>query len=670
MKNVTKSTLGWGFAATLAIGAGVWGCGGGQAGLEPRFVAVHNAMTAMGLAQTGPISEGSLPQGAEARVDITLDGGECYTFVALGTTQVRDLDLRILSADDEDVGRDTTHDRQAAAQVCPDRSGDYVVVVGMAAGQGGYTMSSWSGAPRRASGAGPQRGASGGGGSVGTCGSPLELEAGTPVHGSTQQGESVTQGSCASGTAREQVYRLELSGRAQVRAVIESSFDGALYMLRSCGQPQTEIACNDDAPSTTRSEISTTLDPGIYFLVVDGYGDESGEYDLIVEVSDLQSLASICGDAPPLPVGRPVSGSTQGLPNYFHASCAGGARSADRVYVLDVAARSRLRVSQQSDHDGSLYVRTSCEDPTSEIACNDDYVDNRHALVTAVVDPGRYYVYSDGFSSDQAGNFTLNAELTPAQGGGATADACGATGSLALGQQIEVDTFVALDDYAGSCGGQGAPDVVYELNVRNRSRLRAAITESQFEGAVYIQRTCGDASTEVACEAVPMGGEATLDTVLAPGRYFLVMDGQRPETFGAVKIQVALDDLAALQRTCRRAPILRPGRILNGDTSGESDDFRASCAGGAMSNDTVYRLRLRRRQIVRINLSSDYDGAVHLRRDCADVSTELACNDDQPDNRHSFIETTLDAGTYYVIVDGFRTGNAGPYTLDVQTSDP
>jgi hypothetical protein len=64
-------------------------------------------------------------------------------------------------------------------------------------------------------------------------------------------------------------------------------------------------------------------------------------------------------------------------------------------------------------------------------------------------------------------------------------------------------------------------------------------------------------------------------------------------------------------------------------------------------------------------MSSTYDGALHLRRDCADASTELACNDDQNDNRHSQIEGTYDRGTYYVIVDGFQTGNVGSYSLEL-----
>ena len=60
------------FPVWLAVGtAGLaLGCHTGGAGLEPRYVAVHNAMTAMGLAQTGAISEGRLEEGGEARLEV------------------------------------------------------------------------------------------------------------------------------------------------------------------------------------------------------------------------------------------------------------------------------------------------------------------------------------------------------------------------------------------------------------------------------------------------------------------------------------------------------------------------------------------------------------------------------------------------------------------------
>ncbi|MCS6797839.1 MAG: hypothetical protein NZ898_04815 [Myxococcota bacterium] len=648
----------------LAAAAVLAACGGAEPRLEPRYVTLHNTLTAMGLAQSAPLNQGSLPEGAEARLSHTLHAGQCYTFVALGTEGVGDIDLRVLDESGEPLASDATTDPQASVHVCPTRDGRHDVLVRMARGAGGYLLTAWSGGPTTAV-AGRTSVPSG----QGTCASPLALAVGRPVTGSTATASNAMSGSCAEGSAPEQVYRLVVEQRAQLSAVLQSGYDGVLYLLRTCGDARTEIVCNDDSPDTSRSEISATLDPGTYFLVVDGYASESGNYDLIVSFTDLQDLGAVCGDAPSLLVGHTVSGTTLGQPSYFQATCAAGARSPDRVYALDVPGRSRLRITQQSDHDGALYLRRQCAEAASELACNDDFVDNRRSLLRAVLDPGRYYVFSDGYAQGAAGAYSLLAELAPVQGGGAPGDTCADATPTSMGQELVLDTFQARDDLRGSCGGAGSPDAVTSITVPARSRLRVTARETQMNGVLYLQRTCGDTAQEVACSILPVGGEGTLDAVVQPGTYHLVLDGTSADEFGSARLVIEASDVGELERLCRSAPPIRPGRVVRGDTSGAADRFQATCAGGARSPDTVYRLRLARRSLVRIHLSTpNWDGALHLRRDCANPSTELACNDDHNDNRHSYLEQTLDAGTYFLIVDGFSQGNQGAFTLDVSVS--
>ena len=73
---------------------------------------------------------------------------------------------------------------------------------------------------------------------------------------------------------------------------------------------------------------------------------------------------------------------------------------------------------------------------------------------------------------------------------------------------------------------------------------------------------------------------------------------------------------------------------------------------------------------MRISSEQQYDGAIYIRRNCTDMSTEVACNDDSGDNRHSIVDTVLDRGTYYVFVDGFANRSQGSFTMDVQLSNP
>jgi hypothetical protein len=661
------------------------GCGGGRM-LEPRYVAVHNAMTAMGLSQSGSISEGSLPEGGESLITSMMTPGTCYTILALGSGGVADIDVLVRDASGTEVAHDVTTDGQAAAQFCPSYGGEFTLAVRMTRGSGGYVVSSWSGGTSGASTGyyDPYSGAytdpslttaavepHGG---PGSCEAPYELAALTAVRGNTTGADAQMTGSCITGgNAPEHIYWFELAERSVVTAVLNSSYDGALYLLSECGDTRSEFACNDDAPTTSRSEVRANLEAGLYYVVVDGYGAGAGDYEVSLEVAPMRSEAEICDAANVLPIGTPVAGSTATSADYFAATCSGGSPGPDQVYALDIASRSRLRVRMQSVHDGALHIRTACTDASTEVACNDEY-GTGHNLINMTVDPGRYYVFADGGTASSLGDYSLLAETAPVSGGPAVAgESCGSAAPWdpATGTVLPADTFAATDDLAGSCGGSGSPDTVYRLDLRSRTRIRASFADAEFPPVAYIRRTCADTTTEVVCmNPMAAGGTVSVDQTLPAGTYYFVVDGAGgPDAFGAANMNLQLDDLGALEAACRGAPLVRPGTQITGSTATETDHFQATCAGGAMSPDRVYRLVLRRRSTVRISSEqTEWDGAIYLRSDCTDATTELGCNDDAGDNRHSMIETELEAGTYYLFMDGFSTSSSGDFTLDVEVT--
>jgi len=666
------------------------GCGSGGFQMEPRYVALHNTMMAMGYAQTGGLQEGTLSEGAETVSPLRVSAGECVTVVALAESGVRNVDLIVRDESGRELARDQTSDAQAAARFCAPYAGNFVATVRMVSGGGHFLVTSWSGGA--SSGSGDRYGGTdrygadryGGGerpstpvvapphGGPGTCEAPFELTASESRRGNTQTGDSSTAGSCVGGgRAPEQVYSIVLTQRSLVTASIDSTFDGTIYLLGACGQARSELACNDDAPTTEHSEVSVALDPGTYFLVVDGFGTASGEYEVRYTASPSRTAGELCRAATPLVPGGDVSGTTTGETGSFAGSCAG--QGADRVYSLDVTEASRARIRMQSSHDGVLYLRSSCADPSTELACNDDHQDTRHSLLTANLSPGRYFVFADGFTGaggpGAAGDFSLGVELAPAAGSGAAGESCANPLPHVAGQPITVDTFRFADDSAGSCGGQGAPDITYRVVLTSRTRVRATFPPgSEFQPLVYIQTTCGAVASEVACASA---GGTGLDQILAPGTYFITIDGNGANAFGAASVTLQMDDLGALETACRSAPLLRPGTQISANTSSSTDRFQATCAAGARSADQIYRLVIRRRSMVRIaSEQADFDGALYLRRDCMDAVTELGCNDDAGDNRHSIIETVLEPGTYFVFVDGFAESNQGAYTLDVDITTP
>lgn len=130
-------------------------------------------------------------------------------------------------------------------------------------------------------------------------------------------------------------------------------------------------------------------------------------------VASQPSSRGACSQVTSLLDGTTVTGSTAGLVDRAHASCARQALSGERVYSLhlDQPAHVSLRVS--ADYDVALYVRGDCADEVSELACNDDREDARHAGLDLDLAAGTWFIFVDGYDSDSEGNFSLTVRARP-----------------------------------------------------------------------------------------------------------------------------------------------------------------------------------------------------------------------------------------------------------------
>jgi hypothetical protein len=645
--------------AVLVLLATLGSCGGAST-LDARHASVQNTMHTMGLVPAMPISRLDLGRDASETLDVTLERNVCVTIVAIGEGSARDVDLTVRDSAGETVASESSRDSQASLQFCPSENGRFGVRVGAVGGSAQVLVSAYRDEGRRTRANVIASGDT-------SCENAMLLRPGERTTGNTALGTNTLNPSCADGAAPEQIFYFELTEPARASVTVESAFDAILSLRTGCASGA-EIACNDDYGDAQHSRVEANLSPGVYYAVVDGFPGATGEFSIELRLAEVKTEAEVCAAAAPLVFGQAAHSDNSDGSYAFQATCANGATGPEHVRKLTVDAKTRVRISQQSDFDGVLHLRSVCDRSTSELACNDDYDSVNRSLITAVLDPGDYFVISDGFGADRpsSGSYSVLAEAAPAQGSGADADSCAAPGSMSDAEPVQVDTFEAVDDFQGSCGGAGAPDTVYRLDLSKRSRVRMSTSHAQFDGVMYVRSRC-DGGEEKICRQFPMARNpaalGSLDVVLERGTHYVVVDGQRPDAFGAVQLDVTATDVVALERECESAPILVPGRTISGTTEGRPDAFRASCAGEAQSGDVVYRIRLKKRSHVEVNVSTSYDAALHLRRSCLDDASEIDCNDDHGDNRHSRVEATLEPGTYYVVVDGFRTGNEGSYEL-------
>ena len=122
---------------------------------------------------------------------------------------------------------------------------------------------------------------------------------------------------------------------------------------------------------------------------------------------------------------------------------------------------------------------------------------------------------------------------------------------------------------------------------------------------------------------------------------------------------------------CTNPYVIPPeGGLFIGSTTGMANDFTASCGASSGSPDAVFELTLSERKTVTVSTATTYDGTIHMHSSPCVGGAELACNDDSPDTRHSRITVTVNAGTYYIVKDGYSSSASGNYEMNVVITDP
>jgi len=502
---------------------------GGDPGVDPRLSTVHHTYAAIGMVQTGAIAEGSLRAGGEVRHRRDLDAHRCYQLLALGEG-IGGMELLVRDPEGRPLRRRSSADAQVALRVCPEEAGEHDVILRAAQGEGTYSLTTWET-------------------ETGSCGSPLplsladamELEQGDRrwvVEGSTEGADALLAGTCIGDTAPEQVYVLEVREPSRLRASLVSEYDGGLYLSSACGNPQQEIACNDDAGDVRHSRVVAAVEPGQYYLVVDGFGSGSGDYRLDIDTVPAEAVVAACDQARRLP--SEASSLPDSTHDYFDSDCNpnGGAET---VYAVHVAERSRVRVSRTGGGVGAIYFRTGCEPEAAEITCGIH-------RASAVLDPGTHYVVVEG----RGGGVEASAEVLQ-RGDGACAGA--PVQDLPLDGRVSGDTRGYENRLGASCGGHAlSGEMVYRLHIENATTVRLLLM-SEHDAVLHLRTDCGDDASEILCADDTVDNHHALAVrTLAPGDYFVVVDGFGEDSEGRFVLETTSSPAGALPTSAAAPP--------------------------------------------------------------------------------------------------------------------
>lgn len=193
-----------------------------------------------------------------------------------------------------------------------------------------------------------------------------------------------------------------------------TNFDTVLYVRSDDCVSGAEVACNDDADTCgLQSTVEVAVTAGQkYYIFVDGYGGESGDFTLTV------TPPTACDSATVIPASGGVFAGTTSGSSTLNATCGGGANGPEKVFQWTPSESGIAAISTcggTTNFDTVLYLKSGDCVRGAEVACNDDSCALQSLINPTVTAGETYFIVVDGFGSFGAGEFSLS--VSPPAGG-------------------------------------------------------------------------------------------------------------------------------------------------------------------------------------------------------------------------------------------------------------
>ncbi|MGK3986948.1 hypothetical protein WME99_28170 [Sorangium sp. So ce136] len=272
----------------------------------------------------------------------------------------------------------------------------------------------------------------------------------TTVEGDTSRGTGLFEGSCG-GSGPEQVHLFTPpAGQSGTLLVaLQSESNHGLYARAACADGFSELDCQDEnaamgsEPEEEEIEIVVSRGQTVPIFVDAHTQDDAGPYtldflffpavcgdgtiDLPEECDDDNTtggdgcsaectleLDAVCSDALVAVLGDNEGDTTTGT-SLFEGSCLGSGRP-EKIHTFTPPSDGTLFLTLSSETDLGMYVRTSCVDSGSQVACMDNVGDDGEEELDVRVDGGvPLFIFVDTVYSTDAGPYTLNLAFTPAR---------------------------------------------------------------------------------------------------------------------------------------------------------------------------------------------------------------------------------------------------------------
>jgi cysteine-rich repeat protein len=301
---------------------------------------------------------------------------------------------------------------------------------------------------------------------------------------------------------------------------------------------------------------------------------DCGDADCAVPCTDA------CFSPPVLAANTTLYGTTLGHGSTLAASCSDAAPSGREVaYQVNISADGKLDVVLSSDQALSVSLRSSCEDVGTELSCG-----SQTRLTRSVYAGETYFVFVDGASSEDAGDYVLDVQMRQQACGDAIRDAgeecddgnindgdgCDPDCNLEASESEPNDGLAQANSYDSpwfaQIGAEGDEDY-YSVTLDQTSSTLVVSTQNLGDGAcaynlmdTAVEIFDTDARGNVLRATDDDGGDGKCSLAIAPGllagTYFVrvkAADGASPDNFPYrldIDVAVCGDGLLSFGEEC------------------------------------------------------------------------------------------------------------------------
>lgn len=249
----------------------------------------------------------------------------------------------------------------------------------------------------------------------------------------------------------------------------------------------------------------------------------------------------------------------------------------------------------------------------------------------------------------------------------------GTAATVSAGNDVTLggNTADSADSYAGSCGGTGAAEVVYQITAQGSGILLLDLiaVNGDLDPVLHVRSQCEGAASEVVCADSTFAGgyESAQIPVSAGSTYYVFADGWNGTSgeflLGATLLNGVPGD------KCPGVPVSIDAYNTPESYSGNTANAQADLSGtgicaSANTPDVVYKVTTSITGTLVAALAPTFDASLYARATCTSQASEIDCSDTGLAGDLELLQIPVIAGdSVWFVVDGWM-GAAGPYDIE------